>query len=519
MFRSRPTSLIALAAALFAATATAQTPAPRLTDLSESGQAFSFAVDKGGARITVSPLSAASWDELEFEVGDAEVGYPLLFVVPGSAGHLLPATTTGGFRWRPAPVLSGGAPGALQFMVLPERPRFTVRLDRGAATTEAPYYQYSRFVNYIAQVAQEPRAQVSEIGVSLQGRPLYRIIIDEPSTAPKKTVLMTVRQHGNEHGPSYVLEGALDLLLGRNGLTPDPRLLDRVRWIIYPLVNPDGAVANQRGNLNGVDLNRNWARGGCDPGQQQETFLHQCDIETMHARYGISIGGDHHAWGSSNHGGFRYSQGQSVSFVTAPEYEEARKDTLVVARNDPTQFSWTENGGTAGMVRAELFLRYGFLLHTPEYNSSISSPAEFHLKGQQWVQAMYETLYAVDFTDAFGTPVREVWFPGRVWVQVDDLDENVSSTRRETVTVVVQDAATADEESLILTETEPGTGVFRSLAPLRIATGPAVRGNGVLESRPGSLLTARYTDDDYPRNSSSATRHVMRVDVQRDRDR
>lgn len=520
MFRPRLVPALSFLAAIGVATsASAQQPELRLTDLSESGQVFRFVVDPGGTRITATMLSAARWDELDFEVRGAEVGAPLLFVVPGVGGRLAPAFTSGGFKWRHAHVLSSGATDALHFAVVPDQPRFTVRLARGVGNVEAPYYQYSRFLSYIAEIANEPRAQLTEIGRSLQDRPLYRIIIDEPSSASKKTVLMTVRQHGNEHGSSYVVEGVLDLLLGRNGLTPAQKLLTDIRWIIYPLVNPDGAVANQRGNLNGVDLNREWDRNGCNPSQQRETFVHQCDIEAMHALYGISIGGDHHGWGNANHGGFRYAQGQSVSFVSVPEYQEARKDTTVVTRHDPTQFSWSENGGTAGMIRAEMFLRFGFLLHTPEYNSSLSTATEFHLKGQQWAAAMYDTLHAVNFTDARGEPTRVAWFPGKIWVTVDDDDENLSATVRETVAVTVADSATRDEEVLTLTETGPDTGVFRNTSAMRLTKGPGVRGNRVLESAPRSIITAVYTDDDYPRDTSKAERHVVKTDARRDRDR
>lgn len=517
--RLAPFALSIVGLLVFTSAADAQT-APRLVDLSESGAALAFTtlpvLDPALPPTTEVRVAAAfAWDRLDFEVRGATRGERLRFVVRDAPPDLQPRTSTGFvdgvFAWRAAtPVLSAFR-GELTFDVVVPRERFLVRLgDMPRGAGRALYYTWDRFVTYMGDIQNEPLAQVTQIGTSVQGRPLWCIVVDVPSTTPKKTVLMGVRQHGDEFGSSYLLEGALDLLLGRGGLTPAPELLEKVRWVIYPLMNPDGAFADVRYNANGVDLNRDWDRNGASAvTQEPETFALQSDVEAREALYGFDIGGDHHGWPLSPDGGFRYAEGQSVSFVSTPEYEEATKDTEVITLHDPSQSNWMENGGSTGMLRSEMFLRFGFLLHTAEYDGTASTEAQFRTKGQAWLDAVLDTLFAPAFTDAVGAPRPFVVSPlDTVYVTVDDLDENQTGGV-ELVSVVVRDPATGDQETLTLTETGNSTGVFRNTTALLVFAGPALPGNGILETQPGSEVLATYTDDDFPRDSSTARLIVL----------
>ncbi|MEM7202400.1 MAG: M14 family zinc carboxypeptidase [Planctomycetota bacterium] len=498
------------AALVFTAAMAASAPAQvALNDLSESGAVFTFA--QGPDAITVRLSPTAAQDVRDFEVSGATRGAPVRFVVaPPVPADLQPQMLEGDFAWQPVAWTTDDE-GRAHFAVTPSQARCVVRLGP-LADADAPYYTYNRFVSYIEPVLGLPAAQATRIGSTRQGRPLYRLLIDAPSPVEKKTVVMVVRQHGNEDGSSYVLEGALDLLLGRGGQTPEPELLEQVRWVIYPLANPDGAVANQRYNSRGIDLNRNWLRTGAQAGQEPEIFAVQSDIEDFQERYGVHIIGDHHGWASGVHGGFRYAQGQGVSFVSVPEHREARKDTTVIERWDPTQSSWTENGGTTGMLRSEMFLRYGFLVHTPEYDDLLSTATEFRAKGRAWVRAMHDTLYAPRFTDAAGQPLATARGGAMLYVTVDDDDENVSSSTVEAVRVVVRAPITGDTESLTLAETGPDTGVFRNLFPLPLLFAPGRPDDGRLQAAPGTRIRATYVDDDYGRDKSSASLPVRPAD-------
>ncbi|NIO00034.1 MAG: hypothetical protein GTN93_18700, partial [Anaerolineae bacterium] len=53
-----------------------------------------------------------------------------------------------------------------------------------------------------------------------------------------------------------------------------------------------------------------------------------------------------------------------------------------------------------------------------------------------------------------------------IYVTVEDADENINSSVRETVSVTVTDDQTDDSETLTLYETGADSGVFRSLSGL-----------------------------------------------------
>ena len=104
-----------------------------------------------------------------------------------------------------------------------------------------------------AAAAAEPgaAARTKLLGRSVQGRPIRAYQVGDPHGTP---VLVVGSIHGNEPGGIPVAR-ALERL--------DPRGLDL--WIV-PTLNPDGLVADTRGNARGVDLNRNfpwrWQRLG-----------------------------------------------------------------------------------------------------------------------------------------------------------------------------------------------------------------------------------------------------------------
>ena len=491
----------------------AQTNGLELVDLSEGGDVFRFEIAPTGS-ITVRSPDARTWEVLDFEVKGARVGETLHFRVSDPPDAFQPSVNFGSVTWRP---ISGfaldEAQGAMTFTVTAESERFVVRLREPSPAVEsgAPYYEYDDFLVYLAAIADDPRAQITQIGSSLQGRPLYRIIIDTAAPnnpLPKKTFLTTWRQHGDEFSSSYVFEGFLDQLLGRNGLTTPPELLDGVRWIIYPFFNPDGAVLEQRGNANGRDLNRDWARVGCNGSQQIETFTIQCDIEALDRIHEIVRAGDHHTWGNQDtHGGYRYADASAPSSLTTPEYEEARKDTDVITANDPTQNDFQENGGTTGMKRVELFKLLGFLIHTPEYSDSLSSAEELRVKGQGYARAAYDFLYAPRFTDSAGVAVASASLPtDSLFVTADDLDANDDPGVEDTILVQVTDPQTGDTEAITLTETGASTGVFRnrSALPVVLSQGAPQSGDGFFESTFGSTIFATYMDADYAPDASSA---------------
>jgi len=79
-----------------------------------------------------------------------------------------------------------------------------------------------------------------------------------------------------------------------------------------------------------------------------------------------------------------------------------------------------------------------------------------------------------------------------IYVQVQDLDQNLNPLVAETVTATIVDSITGDSETLVLIETGPNTGIFTGFVSSTIAA--ATPNNGILSVTQGSALTATYTD-------------------------
>ncbi|MFD9702377.1 M14 family zinc carboxypeptidase [Lentzea sp. NPDC059081] len=104
----------------------------------------------------------------------------------------------------------------------------------GAWTTEAEEQTYLRALDL----------PISQIGVTTQGRPIQLVRVGPRSA--RTVVLFLCSQHGNEPA-------------GREACLIRMRSLPRtssVTYLFVPNANPDGRVANTRGNSAGIDINR-----------------------------------------------------------------------------------------------------------------------------------------------------------------------------------------------------------------------------------------------------------------------
>jgi len=103
--------------------------------------------------------------------------------------------------------------------------------------------------------AASERVSVSEIGRSVEGRPIQLVTVGAPRTqaeiAAGSSVLFVCSQHGNEPaGREACLQGARD----------HANSTDASTVLIVPTANPDGFVATDRENANGVDINRDHSK-------------------------------------------------------------------------------------------------------------------------------------------------------------------------------------------------------------------------------------------------------------------
>ena len=117
-------------------------------------------------------------------------------------------------------------------------------------------------VSFLAAVDEaSDRVEVETIGKTKQGRPLHLVRLGYPAPAPRgvaarrPTTLFVCTQHGNEPaGREACLQRLRDL-----AFTDDAELIAQLKKqtiLFVPSANPDGREANERGNSDGTDINR-----------------------------------------------------------------------------------------------------------------------------------------------------------------------------------------------------------------------------------------------------------------------
>lgn len=143
-----------------------------------------------------------------------------------------------------------------------------------------------------AQAAAPERAgtkavhEIRIFGRSVKGRALRAYRVGDPTSAVKVVVIATM--HGNEQGPSRILENLI------NGAPVTGADI----WLI-PYLNRDGRARHTRKNAHGVDLNRNypvgWVRrkgtynSGRRPASEPETRALMRFLTSVNPRFVISF--------------------------------------------------------------------------------------------------------------------------------------------------------------------------------------------------------------------------------------
>ncbi len=144
---------------------------------------------------------------------------------------------------------------------------------------------YDEHVQFMQQlVATYPNlVSMENLGLSVEGRPLWALRLTGPGYA-KPTVFFHGAEHGNESATSSIVAYIANHLLTNYQTNPQvAALVDRVEWVLLPIMNPDGYVRNRRYNAHNVDLNRNWDGPGAgqDPSGGAYPFS---EPETQHLR-------------------------------------------------------------------------------------------------------------------------------------------------------------------------------------------------------------------------------------------
>jgi predicted deacylase len=118
---------------------------------------------------------------------------------------------------------------------------------------------YNDAVTELATLASENTAWTfTTIGTSEQSRDIKAMIVHP--TGYTRTIMLTSEIHGLE---KLTTRAALDFL---HYLAANTSLYTSIRFIVIPMVNPDGYYLGQRKNANDVDLNRNFPTGWGETG-------------------------------------------------------------------------------------------------------------------------------------------------------------------------------------------------------------------------------------------------------------
>ncbi|MDB5831711.1 MAG: hypothetical protein JWR14_1541 [Caballeronia sp.] len=170
---------------------------------------------------------------------------------------------------------------------------------------DAVYYAYfepyseERHAGFLGAVQQMPHATLTEIGRTVQGRPMSLVSLGlteetERPVKPKKNVWIIARQHPGETMAEWFVEGLIKRLAGWGDWAGDPvaRLIfDHAVFHIVPNMNPDGSVlGNLRTNAAGANLNREWMEP--DPARSPEVLTVRNAIHALGCDLFFDIHGD-----------------------------------------------------------------------------------------------------------------------------------------------------------------------------------------------------------------------------------
>ncbi|SAK73419.1 peptidase [Caballeronia arationis] len=158
-------------------------------------------------------------------------------------------------------------------------------------------YSEERHSEFLGAVQQMPHATLTEIGQTVQGRPMSLLTLGVPGAdvaAPKKNIWIIARQHPGETMAEWFVEGLVKRLAGWGDWAGDPvarKLFDQAVFHIVPNMNPDGSVlGNLRTNSAGANLNREWMEP--DAARSPEVLCVREAIEAIGCDLFFDIHGD-----------------------------------------------------------------------------------------------------------------------------------------------------------------------------------------------------------------------------------
>jgi murein tripeptide amidase MpaA len=169
-----------------------------------------------------------------------------------------------GTRWSRVP--TAFEDGALRFVHAPRSPVMHYAYF-------VPY-PVSRLERLLRRARQRSHMDVTELGESVQGRPVFEVTVGDADS--DRTIWLVARQHPGETPASWVIEGLLRRLMDADDEVVRS-LLSRSVLRIAPMVCPDGVeLGNMRTSASGANLNRVW------DGPDEDSPEVACLLERIH---------------------------------------------------------------------------------------------------------------------------------------------------------------------------------------------------------------------------------------------
>jgi murein tripeptide amidase MpaA len=127
--------------------------------------------------------------------------------------------------------------------------------------------------------AAKPFINISQIGASIEGRPIS-MISTKASVDQPKTVMLVGRQHPPEVTGALAMVSFTDEVLGGSELARAFR--ERFDLYVIPNLNPDGVEhGHWRHNMAGIDLNRDWGPFTQPETQAAQSVVNEIDPASM----------------------------------------------------------------------------------------------------------------------------------------------------------------------------------------------------------------------------------------------
>jgi carboxypeptidase T len=128
------------------------------------------------------------------------------------------------------------------------------------------YHTLEQVESYLQQIAVENPllAKVSTLGRSTQGNNLPYLVITKSQSESPQAIYINGGTHGNEKISIEAALGITDYIVKNQDDGNVSAILEQFAIYIQPIVNPDGFLLGSRRNINGLDLNRDFAFPGSD---------------------------------------------------------------------------------------------------------------------------------------------------------------------------------------------------------------------------------------------------------------